>query len=211
MSTQTHGTALTEGQFAEFMGNGSKALALIANKLGPQRTHYWDSKSELMQKRMLKALMPLLLEHIDTITLQMTTDQFIARDELAVGVNGIVYVSENFKQWFVPKVESLGTEITLRYAKLLEASLDAPIIEELGNTAETMLAYIAALMKRQKTDKSGALLTNGYANVFYVKDVMGVLRAVDVYRRDDGWLVFASSVSHPRRWHDGYRVFSCNS
>ena len=211
MSTQTHGTALTEGQFAEFMGNGSKALALIASKLGSQRAHYWDGKSELMQERMLKALMPLLLEHIDTITLQMTTDQFIARDEFAVGVNGIAYVGENFKQWFVPKIESPGAEITLRYAELLESSLDAPIIEELGNTAETMLAHIAALMKRQKTGKSGALLTNGYADIFYVKDVMGVLRAVGVYRCDDGWYVQAYSVSNPNRLRDGHRVFSCNS
>ena len=211
MSTQTHGTALTEGQFAEFMGNGSKALALIAGKLGSQRARYWDGKSELMQERMLKALMPSLLEHIGTITLPMTTDQFIARDQLAVGVNGITYVGENFKEWFVPKVESPGVGITLHYAKLLEASLDAPIIEELGNTTETMLAHIAALIKCQKTGKSGVLLTNGYANIFYVKDVMGVLRAVYVYWFGGGWGVLADSLSFPSRWDDGYRVFSCNS
>ena len=59
--------------------------------------------------------------------------------------------------------------------------------------------------------KNGPLLTNGYANIFYVRDANGVLRAVSVYWYDGGWDEYAVGVAHPNTWFDGRRVFSRNS
>ena len=55
-----HGTApYTEGQLAEFIGEGTRALALIASRLGFERMGYWsDKRSEEMQKVLLAALAP---------------------------------------------------------------------------------------------------------------------------------------------------------
>ena len=208
----THGTALTEEQLAEFIGNGAKALALIAGKLGPQRTHYWDGKSGLMQERLLKALTPLLLDPIGTVDIPATTDPLVVRDEFAVGVNGISYIGENFKQWFLPMVESPTSATTLRYARIIEVSPDEQIMEELGDLKETNLAHVFTLIKFLKTGKPGGLLTDGYA-IFFVKDINGVFRVVRVDWRDyaGGWGVDAFEVSDLFRWFGGYRVFSRDS
>lgn len=102
-------------------------------------------------------------------------------------------------------------EATLRYAKLLKSSVDGPILAELGDAQETALAQVYALMERQPKGESGALLTNGYANIFYIRDVNGTLRAVNVDSGSDGWGVFARSVDYPLRWRGDRRVFSRNS
>lgn len=54
----THGTALNEGQTAEFVGAGTKALILIANHLGPDLAGNWAQNGEAMQRAFLGALMP---------------------------------------------------------------------------------------------------------------------------------------------------------
>lgn len=53
-----HGTALSEGQMAEFVGAGTKALILIANHLGPDRAGHWARNGEAMQRAFLGALLP---------------------------------------------------------------------------------------------------------------------------------------------------------
>jgi hypothetical protein len=65
-------------------------------------------------------------------------------------------------------------------------------------------------MEKQKNGEDGVILNNGYANIFYVKDESGVLRAVNVRWNDYGWSVDASSVEDPGRWRDGVQVFSRN-
>jgi hypothetical protein len=49
---------LSEDQLAEFVGAGAKALALIANRLGPKLTHNWWRNNEAMQRAFLTALCP---------------------------------------------------------------------------------------------------------------------------------------------------------
>jgi len=67
------------------------------------------------------------------------------------------------------------------------------------------------LLKKQSNDEESGLLTNGYANIFHIKDSSGVLRAVSVGWSDAGWSVNASSVGHPSDWSAGSRVFARNS
>ncbi|MEK7857204.1 MAG: hypothetical protein AAB288_14025, partial [Acidobacteriota bacterium] len=79
--------------------------------------------------------------------------------------------------------------------------------------AKTTLSAVYALMERQPKGESGEFLTNGYANIFYVRDATGKLRAVCVFwdAGNGGWGVDAGSVGFPFRWHGGRRVFSRNS
>lgn len=159
----------------------------------------------------IKPLNPLLLEHLGTTDVLATTGPLIVRDEFVIGVNGVTCLGENFKQWFYPKVEVPTAAATLRYSKLTRSELDGPITEELGGAVETILGHVLALIKRQKNGEAGVLLNNGLANIFYVKDAAGLLRAVRVLWLGVGWSVDAFSVSNPHRWFHENRVFSRNS
>jgi len=68
-----------------------------------------------------------------------------------------------------------------------------------------------ALMAEQGNGEDGILLTNGYANIFYIRDIKGVFWAVDCDWSGDGWSVDASSVGSPSGWGGGNQVFSRNS
>ena len=159
-----------------------------------------------------------LLEPVGTANIPATTGRFVAKDRFVLDTSAtaktrISYLGDKFKAWFLDKIEEPFAGSTLRSFKLRESSLDGPIIAELGGEvrAETTLAEVYALIERQKSGESGILLTNGWANIFYVRDSTGVLRAVFVDWYGAGWHVRASAVSDPRRWDDGRRVFSRSS
>jgi predicted metal-dependent peptidase len=99
----------------------------------------------------------------------------------------------------------------LRVSQLKKNSLDKPILAELGDKAETTLSAIWELLTKQPNGESGVLLTNGYANIFYVRDAKGVLWAVGARWSSGGWYVCASSVEGPGGWNEGSQVFSRNS
>lgn len=146
-----------------------------------------------------------------------TTEKFVAgRNFLLKRDGGICsYLGENFRRWFLEgdgKVEEPHTETVLRCHKLRKNSVDGPIIAELGGeaVAETTFAEMFALLKKQANGQKGTLLTNGYANIFYVRDQSGLFRAVFAYWHGVGWLVRACEVSHPIAWLAGRRVFSRN-
>jgi hypothetical protein len=161
------------------------------------------------------AVVTTLLRHIGIVTVP-PTEAFVAKEQFIVDTSKkarvrISYTRVNLKAWFGKKTEEAAPEKhQLRYAELITGSFDAPILAELGATAETTLAAIFVLMDRQKYGKDGVLLTNGWANIFYVKDAEGALRAVNVYWGGGGWNVNTHEVSDPDRWRDGRRVFSRN-
>jgi hypothetical protein len=157
-----------------------------------------------------------LLTPARTIPVQ-PADKFIASDHFVVNTkkNAPVKISnvwENFAEWFSGKIEERteSGETSLLYHTLNQNSVDGPIINELGGEAkaETTLAEVFALMVKQANGESGTLLTNGYANIFYVRDTNGVLRAVSVYWYGGCWFVLAYSVGPPNEWRAGNRVFS---
>lgn len=158
-----------------------------------------------------------LLELLGTVAVPKT-EKFVARDCFVVNTKAaapvkISYLGENFRSLFLGKIEAPSGEASLRYHILRQASVDVPIIAELGGEAkaETTLAKIYALMKEQKNGEEGTLLNNGYANIFYVRDVGSVLRTVYVFWNGVGWRVLANSVEDPHGWRGGFRVFSRNS
>lgn len=160
----------------------------------------------------------LLMNWLGTTTTSATTEKFVAKDKFCKDSKEVKFygIWDNFTNWFLAgngKIEEPLSEQGLRYGNLTESSVDGPIIEELGGEAkvETTLTELFVLLKKQPNGKEGDLLTNGYANIFYIKDAKGELRAVFVFWLDDGWVVSASSVEGPLGWRAGRRVFSRNS
>jgi hypothetical protein len=159
-----------------------------------------------------------LLDFLGEVSIPAIANKFVAKDRFVVNTKSnapvkISYVGDNFTAWFLSddgKIEDQITEQTLRYGKLCKESADAPIIAELGGEekSETTRTEMYSLMEKQKNGEDGVLLNNGYANIFYIRDAGGVLRAVDVGWRDGGWRVRAYPVEDPRRWSDGDQVFS---
>lgn len=145
--------------------------------------------------------------------------QFVAKDHFIVDIGPGARVKingmcDNFKEWFLGKTEDPILQTTLCVHKLrLISSLDTPIIAELGGEAkaETTLQDVFSLMQMQWYGQGGILLTNGYVNIFYVRDVNGALRTVRVRWYDDGWRVDAHDVLDPTERFYGRQVFSRNS
>jgi len=154
-----------------------------------------------------------LLELISVIAIP-SASRFVAAKKFVIANKpiNIVWFGDNFKEWFLKKVEEPIDEAELRCMRLISPSVDGPIIAELGeDKAETTLAQIFSLLERQSNGQEGILLTNNYANIFYVRDVKGILRAVSVRWFGGGWNAYAHSVEGPDRCIGGGRVFSRNS
>jgi hypothetical protein len=121
----------------------------------------------------------------------------------------------NFKSWFGGKVEEDVPDGELRPLTLTQSANDSEIIADLGGetAAEVTLAETWRLMERQANGGEGALLNNGWANIFYVRDRDMVLRAVCFFWLDNGWRAFADvlGVGGRFKWDDRRRVFSRNS
>lgn len=162
-----------------------------------------------------------ILDLVSSIVIAATTGKFIAKGKFVVNIDDdapmkISHVWDNFTAWFLVgkgKIEDPIAQQTLRYHKLRQSSPDGPIIAELGGEAkvETTLTEVYALMAKQPNGEEGALLNNGWWNIFYVKDLTGTLRAVCVSWYGGGWCVYADSVEGPRDWGGGRQVFSRNS
>lgn len=155
----------------------------------------------------LKGVVMNLLKFVSQVSVS-ATKRFIAKDHLKAANVG--WTGDNFKRLFLNKIETNVEGATLAAHILTKSSLDAPILAELGSRAETKLAYLFQLLVMQVNGQSGVLLTNGYANIFYVRDDEGNLWAVDaLWRSGCGyWDVEAFSVGLPFRWDAGDQVFS---
>ena len=156
--------------------------------------------------------MDAILKEIGTVVVPATTARFVAREKFVR--NGTVKISfpgSNFQKWFLAKTEEPLAETELRIAKLTKPSMDGPILTELGEKGETTLAQIYALMERQANGEEGVLLTNMWANAFYIRDVNGTLRAVGVRWASYDWHVFADLLGTPDGLLGVDQVLSRNS
>ena len=151
-----------------------------------------------------------LLERVASIAVP-AIQRFVAENCLKEANVG--WTGSAFDRLFRHNVEEGVPESELVASQLKGASLDVPILTELGDKAEIPLAHMFHLLRQQAHREEGILLTNGYANIFYVRDRNGTLWAVSafwfsVYRY---WNVEAYSVGSPDRWSGGYQVFSRDS
>lgn len=177
----------------------------------------WGEAIKNRAKVAVAMVVELLLKLVGTIIMPATASKFVAREKFVLDTGRkakvkISFLGDNFLAWFGNKVEYPTLGETLRYHKLRKSSVDRSIIAELGGEvkAETTLSYVFSFIEKQKNGESGVLLNNGYANIFYVKDINGVLRMVRVRWDVDGWDVHALEVGYPVTWRGGSQVFSRN-
>lgn len=162
--------------------------------------------------------LPALIRWLGTTRTSATTEKFVARDKFCRDSKEVEFygIWGNFTDWFLAgdgKIEESIGEQELRYGDLNKDSWDSFIIKELGGgtKAETTLTELYDLLKKQANGEEGKLLTNGYANIFYIQDSRSVLRAVYVDWSNGCWSVSASYVQNRHDLRAGSRVFSRNS
>lgn len=154
-----------------------------------------------------------LLKSVDVVVIP-TICLFVA-EKLFVGDSRarIAGFGTNFQGWFFGKVEELLPETQICYTQLTRPSLASQILAELGDKAEISLSHIYELIFRQSNGENGVLV-NGW-NSFYVRDISGVLRIVEV-RWDNvswgpvGWWLNAHSIDSPGRQDVNRRIFFRN-
>lgn len=155
---------------------------------------------------------PNLLKFITTVAVA-AVERFVAAERFTRDNSTVKFYDfgSNFRGNFLSKIEEAIPVAELAIHTLTRASLDDPIRLELGpDREETTLAHLYALLSKQPRGEKGALLTNGNANVFYIRDAKGKFWAVYAYWDgiDRGWYVSAGSVESPYWWYRGRQVFS---
>ena len=154
-----------------------------------------------------------LLQFVTTTSVA-AIESFTAADNFKVdtkkAATRIYYLGDSFKKHFGRKEEGASEAAEIKIHKLLEGSLDAPIITELGPTCEITLGQFFALLSKQGKGESGPLLTNGWANIAYIRDDEDILWAVSArwLQGGGGWYVDADSIECPRRWRAVGQVLS---
>jgi hypothetical protein len=132
-----------------------------------------------------------------------------------------LYVYDSFKERIIPTYQNPLRPRSIKRVKhfdLHQNSYDKDILArvEMGGMDKVrarafMPDQIAALIKNQlkgPQSKSGPLLTNGFANIFYTIGVGGELFAVRVRWSDGKWRVGAHGLDGYGSWYAGRRVFS---
>lgn len=113
----------------------------------------------------------------------------------------------NFTSNFLEKVENKVPKGELKAHKLLRGAKDPEIIAALGDGHETYLVDLYGLLTQQYHGEDGLLLTNGFANIFYIRDASGNLWAVYAFWDGGGWDVLARSIVSPIGWNADRQVF----
>ncbi len=139
-------------------------------------------------------------------------EHFVRRTDPAAPVK-IDRISRSFRVWFLEeggKIEPPAGEIRIACHGFKHFEEDNLIISELGGDerAETTLALVYFLLTRQPSGEEGLLCTNGWANIFRVRDRKGVIRTIHVVWEGDGWDVHAHPSSNSHQWRDLRRIFS---
>lgn len=122
----------------------------------------------------------------------------------------IGWASDSFKRIAQGLVEESVPATSIAIHRLDKDALDKDIRAELGPKREKItFGQFYQVLARQGHGQDGNLLTNGYANIAYIK-VAGVTWAVGAgwSAGDGGWFVFAYSVDRPYGWYAGVQVLS---
>ena len=152
-----------------------------------------------------------LLQPLETAVVPAASAPLVIRDLFKKNPRvKIATIWDEFQTRFFDKTEGPTLEATYRKYKLMRISADSPIIAELGGEAKAEGTFTAAfaLLERQGNGAPGFLQTNGYANIFYVKDKKGVLCAVRIGWADGGWVIDAIATQDPLAWNGKHQIFS---
>jgi hypothetical protein len=119
----------------------------------------------------------------------------------------IVWLGANFRRRFLRKVEFNIAGGELDIFRLRKSARDPMILSELGGYPEVLLHDIWILLGRQSRGQRGPLRINATPNVFYVRDFVGRIWAVDVVWGGAGWEIGASSLGAPP-WRHGRQIIA---
>ena len=157
-----------------------------------------------------------LLERLSTTIALPAMNGFTAKEHFVVDTSSRARVKisgfgTNLKTNFLPKVErgAVAAE-DLAVNKLLDYANDPAIITFLGGESkvEISLGQFFAAFAKQPSGEAGALLTNGYANIGYIRDINGVLWAVVGGWGGGGWYFGARPLGDPLGWLPASQVLS---
>lgn len=187
--------------------NGDLAQKIVnsrGNKVAKQIIEFLHNGSFVKTEIQSYLLEPITEVNVDGVDTFYAIGSFTKKNTDGVKFCGF---GSNFETNFQKKVEEPVESDIIKVFRLKKASLDAPIITALGADCETKLYNLWELIKKQPNGETGTLLTNGYANIFYIRDVNRTLWAMDARSTDGGWVVYAHSVGDPSKWVAGGRVF----
>ncbi len=197
----------------------SVVIKNLPEDIDPSVAQGWIQNSKALKKALREVLCPPEIAvdlPIVPILKLVTRDipvtgstRFVAKDHFT-RENGF-YPWDNFKDHFLDKVEENISDTTLAIHRLEKPAVDAQIRKELGQKREEItLTHFFDLLKKQSKGENGHLLTNGYANIAYIRDKNGVLWVVFAFWLSVRlcWDVNARSVEHPDGWGDGRQVLS---
>lgn len=122
----------------------------------------------------------------------------------------IFAVGSNFTHWFADKIEASAPKRTLSRFLVTATTLDNAIINSLGGSSRaiTRLQDVWALLQLQPKGEPGDLITNSYANIFYIGNNKDEICAAFVYWAYGGWNVDAYSAEDKSQWLSGNQVFA---
>lgn len=197
---QDHFAAMSSDDCQWAIQNPKDAIALFADAV--------KNRTAPVEKKLLERLS-------STVALPAIKD-FTAKEHFVLDTSKkakvkISYLGDNFKKNFLAKVEKnevAAEELAIN--KLLEYAYDPAIITFLGGEpkVEITLGQFFAAFAKQPNGEEGVLLTNGWANVGYIRDINGVLWAVGGFWDDDGWRFEARALGDPFGWFGGPRFLS---
>lgn len=171
-----------------------------------EKDNAWSLLAE-ERKHTLKYL-KLVAEGIIVSVGSLTKDSFFSNGPVKL------YFWDNFRSWILSAIpDSIPAfSTTLSSFTLTRNMYDRDILTELGNPTPFTVSEFAAIMKgmlsKQPQGEPGDLLTDGYANIFYVKLDDGRVVAVLVHWYADypEWNCYAHDFDNDR-WSEGNQVF----
>jgi hypothetical protein len=207
-----HGTALTEGQLAEFLGAGVKALTLIANYLGPELTHNWSNNGQAMQRAFLSVLASQeMQEQKENQFLKLISgDKELVLDEcngaeiLADAKEVFAYIDSDLKNWGADEKGKTTGKTPVQVFEIKKDAIFAQMFGSLSSdlkklclTQNQIIGFVRQYRKWLRAD--------GYATIFLFESNNEFFVArVNVY--SDGKLhVFVNRFEYSHVWHAEYR------
>ena len=137
-------------------------------------------------------LEPVTTIRVEGVSLFEASKKFRAGETID-GVK-IGHVGGGFTWNLLNKIERYVPPAVLQVHKLKESSIADPILAELGNIPETMLAHLWELLKKQGKGKPGVLNVSALENFSPIRTTGGNLFTVDLARYPfdpDGWYIDA--------------------
>lgn len=207
-----HGTALTEGQLAEFLGAGVKALALIANDLGPELTHNWSNNGHAMQRVFLSALAPQETQKqkenqflkIISGDKSLVLDVVDGTEILAKVKEMFAYIDSDFRNW---KADEKGPATEKTPVVVYEMVKDATFMQMFGSLSSDprKLCLTQAQIKNFVQKYRDWLRVDGWATFFLFESHNNFFVA-HVHVNSDGSLsVYVYRFGHSYVWRAGNR------